>query len=132
MRQIQISRMMAKAFLGGCLATALAVAYPSAAPTQSKDLVRPTPAPATFQVQTLVKGLSHPWSLAWLPGGDMLITEREGRLRRVSRDFQLDPRPIEGLPVDIEADGQGGVLDVAVHPDHARNGWVYLAYAQAP
>jgi glucose/arabinose dehydrogenase len=100
-------------------------------PTQSKDLLRTSPTPMAFQVQTLAKGLSHPWSLAWLPGGDMLITEREGRLRRVSRDFQLDPRPIEGLPADIVADGQGGLFDVAVHPDHARNGWIYLAYAQA-
>lgn len=61
----------------------------------------------------------------------MLISERERRLRRISHDFQLDPRPIEGLPVDIVVDGQGGLFDVAVHPDHARNGWVYLAYAQA-
>ena len=104
---------------------------PSVIPTQSKDLVRNAPAPVVFQVQTLVKGLSHPWSLAWLPGGDMLVTEREGRLRRISPDFQLDPRPIEGLPADIVVDGQGGLFDVAVHPDHARNGWVYLAYAQA-
>ena len=63
---------------------------PSVIPTQSKDLVRNAPAPVVFQVQTLVKGLSHPWSLAWLPGGDMLVTEREGRLRRISPDFQLD------------------------------------------
>ena len=114
-----------------CSGLAPAVTGPSAAPTQSKDLVRNAAAPVSFQVQTLVKGLSHPWSLAWLPSGDMLITERDGRLRRVGRDFQLDPRPIEGLPADIVVDGQGGLFDVAVHPDHARNGWVYLAYAQA-
>jgi glucose/arabinose dehydrogenase len=132
MRQKQIFRKISMALWGASAVAALASTPPSAATTQSKDLVRNAPTPATFQVQTLVKGLSHPWSLAWLPGGDMLITEREGRLRRISRDFQLDPRPIEGLPVDIVADGQGGLLDVAVHPDHARNGWVYLAYAQAP
>jgi glucose/arabinose dehydrogenase len=74
--------------------------------------MRNAPAPVAFQVQTLVKGLSHPWSLAWLPSGDMLVTEREGRLRRISRDFQLDPRPIEGLPADIVVDGQGGLFDV--------------------
>jgi glucose/arabinose dehydrogenase len=114
-----------------CSVAALAVTSPSAGPTQSKDLVRQSPAPVAFQLQIMVRGLIYPWSLAWLPGGDMLITEREGRLRRVSRDFQLDPRPIEGLPADIVVDGQGGLFDVAVHPDHARNGWVYLAYAQA-
>jgi len=132
MRQIQFSRMIIMACFWGCAAAALASTLPSAAPTQSKDLVRHSPAPVAFQVQTLVKGLSHPWSLAWLPGGDMLITEREGRLRKISRDFQLDPRPIEGLPADIVVDGQGGLFDVAVHPDHVRNGWIYLAYAQAP
>jgi len=58
-------------------------------PTQSQDLVRQTPEPMAFQVQSLVRGLSHPWSLAWLPSGVLLITEREGRLRRVSRDFQF-------------------------------------------
>jgi aldose sugar dehydrogenase len=131
MRQKQIFRKISMAFWGASAVAALASTPPSAATTQSKDLVRSAPTSATFQVQTLVKGLSHPWSLAWLPGGDMLITEREGRLRRINRDFQLDPRPIEGLPADIVVDGQGGLLDVAVHPDHARNGWVYLAYAQA-
>jgi glucose/arabinose dehydrogenase len=131
MREMQIFRLIAMIFLAGCAALALASTQPTAAPTQSKDMVRNAPTPVAFQVQTLVKGLSHPWSLAWLPGGDMLVTEREGRLRRVSREFQLDPRPIEGLPADIVVDGQGGLFDVAVHPDHARNGWVYLAYAQA-
>ncbi len=131
MCQKQIFRLIATIFMAGGAAAALASTQPTATPTQSKDLVRATPAPVAFQVQTLAKGLSHPWSLAWLPGGDLLITERDGRLRRVSRDFQLDPRPIEGLPAGIVADGQGGLFDVAVHPDHARNGWVYLAYAQA-
>jgi glucose/arabinose dehydrogenase len=114
-----------------CSVSALASTNGSAAPTQSKELVRNAPKDVAFQVQILVKGLSHPWSLAWLPGGDMLVTEREGRLRRIRPDFLLDPRPIEGLPADIVVDEKGGLFDVAVHPDHARNGWVYLAYAQA-
>jgi len=83
-----------------------------------------------FQTQTLVQGLNHPWSMTWLPNGDMLVTEREGQLRRIDRNFRLDPRPIEGLPNDIEVSGQGGLFDVALHPDHARNGWIYLSYAQ--
>src|SRR5687768_1583038 len=51
-----------------------------------------------FEVVTLVQGLEHPWSIAWLPDGRMLVTERAGRLRIVSKDFQLDPKPVEGLP----------------------------------
>ncbi len=83
-----------------------------------------------LQTQTLVQGLNHPWSMAWLPNGDMLVTEREGQLRRIDRNFRLDPKPIEGLPKDIEVSGQGGLFDVVLHPDHARNGWIYFSYAQ--
>jgi glucose/arabinose dehydrogenase len=63
-------------------------------------------------VATLVTGLANPWSVAFLPDGRMLVTELEGRLRLVGQDFQLDPRPIEGLP-EIVAQGQGGLFDVA-------------------
>jgi len=78
-------------------------------------------------VRILVQGLEHPWGLAFLPDGRMLVTEREGRLRIV-RDGKLDPRPVSGLPA-IEASGQGGLLDVALHPRFAENGFVYLSYA---
>jgi aldose sugar dehydrogenase len=84
-----------------------------------------------LQVQTLVKGLNHPWSMVALPNGEWLVTEREGQLRRVDREFRLDPKPVEGLPSDIDVGGQGGLFDIALHPDHARNGWIYLSYAQA-
>jgi glucose/arabinose dehydrogenase len=79
------------------------------------------------RVEILVRGLEHPWALAFLPDGGMLVTERPGRLRLV-RDGVLDPRPIGGLP-PIAAYGQGGLLDVAVHPDFAQNRRVYLSYA---
>jgi glucose/arabinose dehydrogenase len=82
-------------------------------------------------VRSLVKGLSNPWSVAWLPSGDLLITERGGRLRLVGKDFSLDPSPIKGLPA-VTASGQGGLFDVAVHPRYRQNGWVYLSYAEAP
>ncbi|MCT0219764.1 PQQ-dependent sugar dehydrogenase [Synechococcus sp. CS-1329] len=75
----------------------------------------------------LVRGLEHPWGLAWLPAGDLLITERPGRLRLV-RQGVLDPRPIAGLP-PLLAMGQGGLLDVAVHPRFARNQLVYLTFS---
>ncbi len=81
-----------------------------------------------FRVVTLTQGLEHPWGLAFLPDGRMLVTERPGRLRIVGADGRLDPRPVTGLP-PVAAVGQGGLLDVALHPDHARNGWIYLSYA---
>jgi glucose/arabinose dehydrogenase len=65
--------------------------------------------------------------MAWLPNGDLLITERPGRLRRVSNGV-LEPTPISGLP-DVLAQGQGGLLDIALHPQFETNGLIYLAYA---
>ena len=81
----------------------------------------------TFRAVTLVRGLQNPWSMAFLPDGRMLVTEREGRLRIVSKDFKLDPKPVEGLP-EIVATGQGGLFDVAIHPQYPQNGWIYWAY----
>ena len=80
------------------------------------------------QQTTVVEGLEHPWGLAWLPDGSALITERPGRLR-VLRDGVLEDAPVAGVP-EVLAEGQGGLLDVTVHPDFDDNGWVYLAYAQ--
>jgi len=98
------------------------------------------PAPATFAQQrsfssekhsfrlvTLVEGLENPWSIAFLPDGGMLVTERPGRLRIVSKDFRLEPTPVEGLPPIVEA-GQGGLFDVVLHPRYAENGWIYISY----
>jgi glucose/arabinose dehydrogenase len=78
---------------------------------------------------TVVAGLDHPWSVAFLPDGRMLITERPGRLRVVGKDGQLAPRPVAGLPAGIAEHGQGGLLDVVLHPKFADNTWVYLSYA---
>jgi glucose/arabinose dehydrogenase len=80
-----------------------------------------------FRVVTLTRGLEHPWSIAFLPDGRMLMTERAGRLRMVGRDFKLDPKPVEGLP-EIVANGQGGLFDVVLHPQYADNGWIYFSY----
>lgn len=73
------------------------------------------------------RGLAHPWGLAFLPDGRALVTERDGRLRIVSRDGRVGP-PVAGVP-QVAAIGQGGLLDVALHPDFARNGLVYLAHS---
>jgi aldose sugar dehydrogenase len=74
-----------------------------------------------------VGGLEHPWGMAFLPDGDLLITERPGRLR-ILRDGALDPTPLEGVP-EVYASGQGGLLDVALDPDFSTNRLIYLSYA---
>lgn len=94
---------------------------------ESPEPVTPTAdsPPATgWKSVVVVEGLEHPWSLAWLPGGEMLITERPGRLRIV-RDGKLDPTPIAGLP-EVFARGQGGLLDITLHPRFGENQLVYL------
>jgi glucose/arabinose dehydrogenase len=84
---------------------------------------------ATFELVTVAAGLEHPWGMAFLPNGDVLITERPGRLRLL-REGALDPTPIAGVPA-VYASGQGGLLDVALDPDFAANGLIYLSYAAA-
>ena len=80
-----------------------------------------------FRLTVVASGLEHPWSLAFLPDGAMLVTERPGRLR-VIRDGALDPTPVSGVP-EVAATGQGGLLDVALHPRFRDNRLVYLSYA---
>jgi aldose sugar dehydrogenase len=82
---------------------------------------------ATFRVVEVADGLEHPWAMAFLPDGDVLITERPGRLR-ILREGVLDPTPIEGVP-EVYASGQGGLLDVVLDPDFASNRLIYLSYA---
>jgi glucose/arabinose dehydrogenase len=80
-----------------------------------------------FRVHVLVRGLEHPWGVAFLPDGRMLVTEREGRMR-VVRNGRLATEPLAGLPA-IAASGQGGLLDVAAHPRFTENGWIYFSYS---
>jgi glucose/arabinose dehydrogenase len=81
-----------------------------------------------FRVVTVAEGLEHPWSIAFLPGGDMLVTEKPGRLRIV-RDGQLLANPVEGIP-EVVAMGQGGLLDVVPHPDFASNRLLYISFSK--
>ena len=80
-----------------------------------------------FHLIKVTDGLEHPWGLAFLPDGRMLVTERPGRLRIIS-DGWLVPEPVAGVP-EVWAEGQGGLLDVALHPDFGENGLVYLSYS---
>ena len=81
-----------------------------------------------YRVVTVADGLETPWSMAWLPNGDMLVTERPGRLR-IIRDGKLLPEPVPGVPA-VFAEGQGGLFDVLPHPDFASNRLLYLSFAK--
>jgi glucose/arabinose dehydrogenase len=89
----------------------------------------PTPASmaANIGVETVASGLEHPWGLAFLPDGRILVTERPGRLRIVGRDGRLSD-PLAGVP-EVAARGQGGLLDVAIDPQFGENRLVYLSFS---
>lgn len=82
-----------------------------------------------FRIVEITRGLEHPWGMAFLPDGRILITERPGRLRLMENN-QLVPQPLSGLPA-IVAQGQSGLLDVALHPNFEHNQLVYIAYTSA-
>lgn len=79
----------------------------------------------TFRVVRLVDGLEHPWAVAWLPDGRMLITERPGRMVIVDGDSTMN---VSGVP-EVWDRGQGGLLDVRVSPDYEETGWIYFTYS---
>lgn len=81
-----------------------------------------------LRTETVASGLEHPWALAFLPGGQFLVTERPGRLRVVDAQGRVRP-PIDGVPA-VDARGQGGLLDVLLDSDFARNRQLYLCYAE--
>lgn len=114
--------------MGALAALALSAACADPAPSlaQTGEVVQSDH--HAFRVVTVVEGLQNPWGMAFLPNGDILVTERPGRLR-VVRNGTLDPRPVAGVP-EVRAQGQGGLLDVALHPDFASNNLVYLSYSK--
>src|SRR5215475_15566653 len=82
-----------------------------------------------LQVETVARGLSHPWGLAFLPDGRMLVTERPGRLRIATRDGKLSP-PLAGVP-KVFAQSQGGLHDVALDRGFAQNQTIYFCFAES-
>ncbi len=119
---------------GAGLVAVIAAAFlrPNGSEAGSMDSATPaalTPVDSArdFEHSVVVRGLDHPWGMAFLPDGRMLITERPGTLRLVEGG-RLHPDPVEGVP-EVVATGQGGLLDIALHPDHASNGWIYFTYA---
>ena len=106
--------------------------------TMVEGMEFPVPSPDTvtntelhdYRIETLVEsGIERPWAIAFLPDGRKLVTERPGRLRFLDKDGKLDPQPVEGTPEVIEH-GQGGLMEVAPHPDYEKNGWIYLGFAE--
>ncbi len=127
-----VSPYLSAAFLAGT------VAMPAAAGVEVTERLIESSVDSeqgAYRVVQVVDGLEHPWAIAWLPDGRMLVTERAGRLQLVDGD---DVTAVDGLP-PIHADedqrtapqggGQGGLLDVAVHPDYEENGWIYFTYS---
>jgi aldose sugar dehydrogenase len=129
------------------LAAAVIVTSATTAPAQQQGLAQPPggfqrvptlpfpTAPQEFElsgtryrVVPVVAGLANPWGVTFLPGGDMLVTERPGRLR-IARNGTVDPQPVAGVPA-VWATGQGGLLEVLPHPAFNENRWLYLTYSK--
>ncbi|MCS0493735.1 PQQ-dependent sugar dehydrogenase [Ancylobacter sp. MQZ15Z-1] len=102
--------------------------FASAAPLSAQESVTVDSSAGRMTVETVAGGLDHPWSLAFLPDGRMLVTERAGRLRIVSRSGTVS-EPVAGLP-PVYARGQGGLLDVVLAPDFDSSRMVYFSYAE--
>lgn len=83
---------------------------------------------ADYRIETVAEGLENPWSLAFLPDGGMLVTERAGRLRHIDAEGNLQPEPLSGVP-DVFVSGQAGLFDIALDPEFAENNRVFLSYA---
>jgi glucose/arabinose dehydrogenase len=115
---MKMNRMLTGAAIGLILA--------AAGPAAAQDVMRS--ALHDYRVVTVAEGLVQPWSIAFLPGGDILITERPGRLR-IMRNGKLLQQPVAGVP-EVFSSSQGGLLEVAPHPNFASNRMLYLTYSK--
>jgi aldose sugar dehydrogenase len=106
---------------------ALLIAFCGPAAAQITDAPKPKSTSAV-KVETVAKGLVHPWGLAFLPDGRLLVTERPGRMRLVAKDGRLS-EPIRGVP-PVYAHGQGGLLDVVLSPDFSTSSLIFFSYAE--
>jgi glucose/arabinose dehydrogenase len=97
-------------------------------PGLAENAVVETPAgDVKFRVETVASGLAVPWGFAWLPNKDLLFTERAGRVR-IIEGGKLRPEPVFTVP-DVEPSSESGLMDISLHPDFAKNSFVYLAYS---
>lgn len=116
---------MSRSLLSAVLSAVLAVLLSACSLPAAQG---PAPANLPYQLKVVAEGLEFPWSLAFLPDGRMLVTERPGRLRIIARDGSLSP-PVTGVPA-VFAKRQGGLLDVVLDPAFERNAFVYLSYSE--
>jgi aldose sugar dehydrogenase len=110
--------------------TALAAGCDAARSNAGTDAAMPMeaePSETRFRIETVASGLEVPWAFAWLPNGDMLFTERPGRVR-IIRGGKLQPEPVFRVP-DVEPSSESGLMDITLHPEFASNSLVYLGYA---
>lgn len=98
------------------------------APSLAVQTKAPAAPRSDIIVETVAEGLDHPWGMAFLPDGRLLVTERDGRMRLIGTDGQLS-EPLAGVP-EVFAQGQGGLLDVALAPDFESSGTIYFSYSE--
>lgn len=111
------------------LPTLLALQWPIGSSAHAQQTNAPPPlVPSSVKVETITRALSHPWSLQFLPDGRMLVTERDGALRIVTRSGQVSP-PVRGVP-NVSSGGQGGLLDIALAPDFVTSHLLYFSFAE--
>lgn len=132
-----MSHSLHRCLLALAIATSLGACKP-ASTAEAKDAapVAASPKPAQaltsqagmIEVTEVARGLEHPWAMAFLPDGSLLVTERAGRLRKIGTDGSISA-PLAGVPT-VFAEGQGGLLDVALSPNFANDQRVYLSYAE--
>src|SRR5688500_6235124 len=129
MRSIGMTRrttMLAFLAIAAPLITQCKAQTPRTGPAQASP--QPSPIDGNITVETVATGLEHPWALAFLPDGRILVTERPGRLRIVDTSGRLS-EPLTGVP-QVQAVGQGRLLDVAIDPDFAQNQLVHLSFSE--
>jgi glucose/arabinose dehydrogenase len=123
--------MITKTFNSALLSLALILClYISCTRSSSGDETLPDAAnaPAGFTAQTLYDGFKNPWGMAWLPDGRMLVTERGGEIL-VFRNDKFTGEKLSGVP-KVFNEGQGGLLDIVLHPNYNENKWIYISYAK--
>ncbi|HEX6997229.1 MAG TPA: PQQ-dependent sugar dehydrogenase [Gammaproteobacteria bacterium] len=124
-RACTLATLLTAACIGG---TPPALAQRASSPPLGEGPWILSTAEGEVRVSVLARGLEHPWALAFLPDGTMLVTERVGRLR-VIRDGRLEPQPVAGMP-EVSHAFLAGLMDLALHPRFAVNGWVYFTYSK--
>lgn len=120
---------MKRAFLPALFASAIILLSCSTKPANDVEKEEPKVADSTgFTVKTIYSELSNPWGMVWLPDGRLLVTERAGEIL-VFKNDKFTGEKLKGVPAVFNK-GQGGLMDIKLHPDYKKNGWIYITYAK--